>query len=76
MGATRISRTTRSRRIPELTIVSVVNNPLLYQEGWGVDRIKHSLTYSGGQSRGCVRTYAPLQRFGFVGTAPTPARRW
>ena len=55
---------------PELTIVSVVNNPLLYQEGWGVDRIKHSLTYSGGQSRGCVRTYAPLRRFGFVGYSP------
>jgi len=55
---------------PELTIVSVVNNPLLYQEGWGVDRIKHSLTFSGGQSRGCVRTYAPLRRFGFVGYSP------
>ena len=55
---------------PELTIVSVVNNPLLYQEGWGVDRIKHSLTYSGGQSRGCVRTYAPLRKFGFVGYSP------
>ena len=55
---------------PELTIVSVVNNPLLYQEGWGVDRIKHSLTYSGGQSRGCVRTFAPLRRFGFVGYSP------
>jgi len=55
---------------PELTIVSVVNNPLLYQEGWGVDRIKHSLTYSGGQSRGCVRTFAPQRRFGFVGYSP------
>lgn len=55
---------------PELTIVSVVNNPLLYQEGWGVDRIKHSLTYSGGQSRGCVRTFAPLRRFGFLGFSP------
>jgi asparagine synthase (glutamine-hydrolysing) len=54
----------------ELTIVSVVNNPLLYQEGWGVDRIKHSLTYSGGQSRGCVRTYAPLRKYGFVGYSP------
>lgn len=54
----------------ELTIVSVVNNPLLYQEGWGVDRIKHSLTYSGGQSRGCVRTYAPLRKHGFVGYSP------
>ena len=55
---------------PELTIVSVVNNPLLYQEGWGVGCIKHSQTYSGGQSRGCVRTYAPLQKFGFVGFSP------
>ncbi len=55
---------------PELTIVSVVNNPLLYQEGWGVDRIKHSLTFSGGQSRGCVRTFAPLRRWGFVGYSP------
>ncbi len=54
----------------ELTIVSVVNNPLLYQEGWGVDCIKHSLTYSGGQSRGCVRTYAPLRKFGFLGFSP------
>jgi asparagine synthase (glutamine-hydrolysing) len=54
----------------ELTIVSVVNNPLLYHEGWGVDRIKHSLTYSGGQSRGCVRTFAPLQKYGFLGFSP------
>jgi asparagine synthase (glutamine-hydrolysing) len=55
---------------PELTIRSVVNNPLLYQEGWGVDRIKHSLTYSGGLSRGCVRTHAPLRRHGFRGCSP------
>ncbi|MEJ2086751.1 MAG: asparagine synthase-related protein, partial [Acidobacteriota bacterium] len=55
---------------PELTIRSVVGNPLLYQEGWGVDRIKHSLTYSGGQSRGCVRTFAPLRRYDFVGFSP------
>ena len=54
----------------ELTIRSVVNNLMLYQEGWGVGRIKHSLTYSGGLSRGCVRTYAPLRRFGFAGFAP------
>src|SRR5439155_25614830 len=31
---------------PELTIRSVVNNRLLYQEGWGLGTIKHSLTYS------------------------------
>jgi asparagine synthase (glutamine-hydrolysing) len=55
---------------PELTIRSVVNNPLLYQEGWGVDCVKHSLTYSGGFSRGCVRGYAPLARFGFRGFSP------
>src|SRR5260370_15852601 len=33
---------------PELTIRSVVSNVMLYQEGWGVGRFKHSLTYSGG----------------------------
>ena len=55
---------------PELTIVSVVNNPLLYQEGWGVGRMKHSLTYSGGQSRSCTRTYAPTKRCGFEGFSP------
>ncbi len=41
---------------PELTIRSVLGNRMLYQEGWGVDAVKHSLTYSGGQSRGHVRT--------------------
>src|SRR5213079_1594692 len=55
---------------PELTIRSVLNNPLLYQEGWGVQAIKHSLTYSGGQSRGYARTYAPLALNGFVGLSP------
>jgi asparagine synthase (glutamine-hydrolysing) len=55
---------------PELTIRSVVNNSMLYQEGWGVDSIKHSLTYSGGYSRGCVRTYAPCRQFGFQGFSP------
>ncbi len=55
---------------PELTIVSVVNNRMLYQEGWGVDAIKHSLTYSGGQSRGTVRTYAPAKRYGFASFSP------
>ena len=55
---------------PELTIRSVVNNPLLYQEGWGVGRMKHSLTYSGGQSRSYCRTYAPLKRHGFEGFSP------
>lgn len=54
----------------ELTIRSVVNNLMLYHEGWGVGKIKHSLTYSGGLSRGYVRTYAPLRRFGFQGFSP------
>ena len=55
---------------PELTIRSVLNNLLLYQEGWGVDAIKHSLTYSGGQSRGHVRSYAPARLLGFQGFSP------
>jgi asparagine synthase (glutamine-hydrolysing) len=55
---------------PELTIRSVVNNRMLYQEGWGVEAIKHSLTYSGGLSRGCVRGYAPARRYGFVPFSP------
>lgn len=55
---------------PELTIHSVLNNPLLYHEGWGVEAVKHSLTYSGGQSRGHVRTYAPAREYGFVGFSP------
>lgn len=59
---------------PELTIRSVINNPLLYHEGWGVGRIKHSLTYSGGLSRGYVRTYAPLRKHGFEGCSPLMAR--
>ncbi|MFB9845448.1 asparagine synthase-related protein [Mucilaginibacter ginsenosidivorans] len=54
----------------ELTIRSVLNNMMLYQEGWGVDKIKHSLTYSGGQSRGHVRSYAPCRLFGFKGLSP------
>jgi asparagine synthase (glutamine-hydrolysing) len=54
----------------ELTIRSVLNNTMLYQEGWGVDKIKHSLTYSGGQSRGHVRSYAPSRKFGFKDFSP------
>lgn len=54
----------------ELTIRSVVSNSMLYQEGWGVGAIKHSLTYSGGQSRGCVRSWAPLRACGFSGFSP------
>jgi asparagine synthase (glutamine-hydrolysing) len=55
---------------PELTIRSVLSNLMLYQEGWGIDAIKHSLTYSGGQSRGHVRTYAPAATHGFRGFSP------
>lgn len=54
----------------ELTIRSVLNNPFFYQEGWGVDKIKHSLTFSGGQSRGHVRSYAPVATHGFIGFSP------
>jgi len=55
---------------PELTIRSVLNNLMLYQEGWGVDSIKHSLTYSGGLSRSYTRTYAPSSSLGFQGFSP------
>jgi asparagine synthase (glutamine-hydrolysing) len=55
---------------PELTIRSVINNQMLYQEGWGVGKIKHSLTYSGGLSRSYARTYAPGRHFGFQGFSP------
>lgn len=55
---------------PELTIRSVVQNLMLYHEGWGVGRIKHSLTYSGGLSRAYVRTYGPTRLFGFSGFSP------
>ena len=54
----------------ELTIRSVVNNRMLYQEGWGVESIKHSLTYSGGYSRGCVRGYACAAEHGFLDFSP------
>ncbi len=55
---------------PELTIRSVLNNLLLYHEGWGVEAIKHSLTYTGGQSRGHVRSAAPPRSLGFEGFSP------
>ena len=54
----------------ELTIRSVLNNLMLYHEGWGVEAVKHSLTYSGGQSRGHVRSSAPVRKFGFKGLSP------
>ena len=55
---------------PELTIRSVLNNLMLYHEGWGVDSIKHSLVYSGGLSRACTRSYAPAAHLGFEGFSP------
>src|SRR5215471_2523796 len=55
---------------PELTIRSVINNRMLYQEGWGLGTIKHSLTYSGGLSRSYTRTYAPARHFCFEGFSP------
>jgi asparagine synthase (glutamine-hydrolysing) len=55
---------------PELTIRSVLNNLMLYHEGWGVESIKHSLTYSGGLSRGYMRSFAPSDLLGFEGFSP------
>jgi asparagine synthase (glutamine-hydrolysing) len=55
---------------PELTIRSVLNNLMLYHEGWGVGKMKHSLTYSGGLSRGYMRTYATADTLGFRGFSP------
>ena len=55
---------------PELTIKSVLNNLMLYQEGWGVESMKHSLTYSGGLSRGYMRTYTTAETLGFKGFSP------
>ncbi|MCG8469405.1 MAG: asparagine synthase-related protein [Gemmatimonadetes bacterium] len=60
---------------PKLTIRSVVDNRMLYHEGWGVDAIKHSLTYSGGMSRGCVRGYQPARHLGFRTFSPLAAPR-
>jgi asparagine synthase (glutamine-hydrolysing) len=58
----------------DLTLSSVLRNPLLYQEGWGVDAIKHSLAYSGGLSRSYVRTASPAAAFGFDAFSPFTAR--
>lgn len=58
----------------DLTLSSVLRNPLLYQEGWGIDAIKHSLAYSGGLSRSYVRTYAPAAALGFAAFSPFTVR--
>lgn len=55
---------------PELTIRSVLNNLMLYHEGWGVNSIKHSLTYSGGLSRGYMRSFSTSDMAGFEGFSP------
>jgi asparagine synthase (glutamine-hydrolysing) len=55
---------------PELTIRSVLNNLMLYHEGWGVESIKHSLTYSGGLSRGYMRSFAVSDLSGFESFSP------
>ncbi len=54
----------------EITTQSVLNNLMLYQEGWGVNSLKHSLVFSGGHSRSYARTSAPAQRLGFEGFSP------
>jgi asparagine synthase (glutamine-hydrolysing) len=58
----------------DLTLSSILKNPLLYQEGWGIDTIKHSLVYSGGLSRGYVRSQAPAAALGFDGYSPFAVR--
>ena len=58
----------------DLTLASVLKNPLLYQEGWGIDAIKHSAVYSGGLSRSYVRTFAPARRLGFEAFSPFTVR--
>ena len=58
----------------DLTLSSILRNPLLYQEGWGIDAIKHSQTYSGGLSRAYVRTYAPAKKYGFDAFSPYATR--
>ena len=58
----------------DLTLSSILRNPYLYQEGWGVDAIKHSLTYSGGLSRSYVRTFAPGRHYGFEAFSPYTVR--
>jgi asparagine synthase (glutamine-hydrolysing) len=58
----------------DLTMSSVLGNPLLYQEGWGIDAMKHSLVYSGGLSRGYMRTFMPAARYAFDAFSPFTCR--
>jgi asparagine synthase (glutamine-hydrolysing) len=59
----------------DLTLSSALGNPLLYHEGWGVDAIKHSLAYTGGLSRGYMRTSAPAALYGFDAFSPFTTRQ-
>jgi asparagine synthase (glutamine-hydrolysing) len=43
---------------------------MLYHEGWGVHSIKHSLTYSGGLSRGYMRSFCISDSLGFESFSP------
>src|SRR5512133_3368025 len=54
----------------ELRIRSVLNNLMLYHEGWGVNSIKHSLTYSGGLSRAFMRTFTTSDLLRFESFSP------
>jgi asparagine synthase (glutamine-hydrolysing) len=58
----------------DLTLSSVLANPLLYHEGWGVDALKHSPVYSGGLSRSYMRTHAPAHATGFTAFSPYTVR--
>jgi asparagine synthase (glutamine-hydrolysing) len=58
----------------DLTLSSILRNPLLYQEGWGIDAMKHSLVYSGGLSRGYMRTWAPAATYDFSAFSPFTVR--
>ena len=58
----------------DLTLSSVLSNPLLYQEGWGIDAMKHSPVYSGGLSRGYMRTFMPAARYAFDAFSPFTCR--
>ena len=48
-----------------LTLEEVLSIPLIYQEGWGIHHLKHSMTFSGGLSRSYVRSYSVDHRFNF-----------
>lgn len=58
---------------PELTINSVINNQMLYQEGWGVGKIKHSLTYSEASAAPTPAPMPPRITTDSAASAPTPA---